>query len=575
MDKRFRACGLDQLFLLPPSLQDWLPENHLARFIADVTNELDLSAIYAEYERKDGRGLSAYHPLLLTRVLLYGYSTGVTSSRRIERATYEDVAFRYLAADQHPDHDTIANFRREHLKALAGLFVQALRLCQKAGLVKLGNVAIDGTKIMANASTRRSVPYKKLQEREQHWAKIVADLLAAAQRTDQEEDQRYGQGQSADPLPDELAHAQSRLEKIRHAKAELEREARQQLEELERTAPTQKRGRPRKNASDAAAESDPDRVRERNKAKRQRSRARQNAASPSRQYNFVDPDSRVMLDAARKSFVQAYNAQAAADSHAQVIVAAELTQQVNDKQQLVPMTKAIQETAGGTPEAITADAGYWDTISLHDPALKGIEVLVTPDAKPQSSGAPLPRHAPNNAEALRMREVLATESGKARYRLRKMVIEPVFGQIKEARGIRRFRFRGFERASCEWKVICATHNLLKLFRHRNPPPKPKARKRGLRGEGARQGTSYRHKRPQRQYVTGCRNRHYSGFGVGPPYGKVGRFSPTGSSGRPHFPHFPETIRPFCLVLWPLQVLSAGVVRTRAKYEPIDAPMPNL
>src|SRR6202521_3463404 len=169
MSKRFRECSLDQPFLLPPSLQDWLPENHLARFIADVSNELDLSAIYAEYERKDGRGLAAYHPLLWTRLLLYGYAIGVTSSRRIERATNDDLALRYLAADQHPDHDTIAAFRREHLEALAGLFVQALRLCQKAGLVKLGNVAIDGTKMMANASTRRSVNYQKNSERGQNW----------------------------------------------------------------------------------------------------------------------------------------------------------------------------------------------------------------------------------------------------------------------------------------------------------------------------------------------------------------------------------------------------------------------
>jgi transposase len=160
VNKRFRVCDLNQVFLLPPCLQDWLPENHLARFIADVSNELDLAAIYAEYERKDNRGLSVYHPLLLTRLLLYGYGIGVTISRRIERSTHDDLAFRYLAADQHADHDTIAAFRHEHLEALAGLFVQALRLCQKR-LVKLGNVAIDGTKVMANASTRRSVPYKK------------------------------------------------------------------------------------------------------------------------------------------------------------------------------------------------------------------------------------------------------------------------------------------------------------------------------------------------------------------------------------------------------------------------------
>src|SRR5882672_9886140 len=176
MSKRFRECSLDQPFLLAPSLQDWLPENHLARFIAEVADTLDLDEIYAHYERKDGRGLAAYHPLMLTRVLLYAYATGRTSSRRIEQATHDDLAFRYLAADQHPDHDTIAQFRQQHLEALSRLFVQALQLCQRAGLVKLGNVAIDGTKILANASTRRSVPYKKICEREQHWQEIVDRL---------------------------------------------------------------------------------------------------------------------------------------------------------------------------------------------------------------------------------------------------------------------------------------------------------------------------------------------------------------------------------------------------------------
>lgn len=266
----------------------------MARFVADVVNELDLSAIYAEFERKDGRGLSAYHPLLLTRLLLYGYCIGISSSRRIERATYDDVAFRYLAADQHPDHDTIANFRREHLTALAGLFVQALQLCQKAGLVKLGNVAIDGTKMLANASTSRSVGYQKLTEREQHWQETVNRLLAEAERTDEQEDQRYGKGQPADPLPAELAEAQSRLERLRQAKAELEREAKQRLEELKQTAPARKRGRPRKEDGPANDSE------EQQKAKKQLQRARRNAVQPSRQYNFVDPDSRVMHDNAKK-----------------------------------------------------------------------------------------------------------------------------------------------------------------------------------------------------------------------------------------------------------------------------------
>ena len=246
MSKRFRVCSLDQEFLLPPSLQDWLPENHLARFIADVVNELDLSSIYAEYERKDGRGLSAYHPLLMTRLLLYGYCIGTTSSRKIEQATHDNVAFRYLSADQHPDHDTLAAFRQEHLEALAGLFVQALRLCQKAGLVKLGNVAIDGTKIKANASTRRSVGYEKISEREQHWRSEVERLLNQAQQTDQEEDQRFGAGQPADPLPDDLANAQKRLQRLQQAKRELEQEAKEQLQAAINDLPLRKAGRPSK-----------------------------------------------------------------------------------------------------------------------------------------------------------------------------------------------------------------------------------------------------------------------------------------------------------------------------------------
>src|SRR5450432_3928586 len=230
VNKRFRLCSHDQPFLLPPSLQDWLPENHLARFIADVMNELDLSSIYARYERSDGRGLSAYHPVLMARLLLYGYCIGITSSRKIEQATYDNVAFRYLSSDQHPDHDTLAFFRQEHVEALAGLFVQALRLCQKAGLVKLGNVSIDGTKMKANASTRRSVGYEKISQREQHWRSEVERLLKQAQQTDQGEDQRFGVGQPADPLPDALANAQKRFQRLQQARTELEQEAKEELQ---------------------------------------------------------------------------------------------------------------------------------------------------------------------------------------------------------------------------------------------------------------------------------------------------------------------------------------------------------
>jgi transposase len=463
VNKRFRACSLDQQFLLPPSLQDWLPEDHLARFVADVMNELDLSAIYAEYERSDGRGLSAYHPLLMTRVLLYGYCIGITSSRKIEKATYDNLAFRYLSADQHPDHDTLAAFRQEHLEALAGLFVQALRLCQKAGLVKLGNVAIDGTKMMANASTRRSVDYQKISEREQYWQAEVERLLNQARQTDQEEDQRFGLGQPADPLPDQLANAQKRLQRLQQAKAELEQEAQEQLQASMDNLPLRKRGRPSK--AEQASQPPKDR-KQRERERKRRLRARKNAAAPSRQYNFVDPDSRVMKDNGLKTFVQAYNVQLAVDAHAQVIVAAELTQQTIDRQQLLPMIKSLRSTAQGAPATITADAGYWDTTSLLDPLLTGIEVLVSPDSNPQPPGASLPPKAPRNEEAIRMREILASKEGKARYALRRSTVEPVFGQIKEARGIRRFRLRSLVKVTSEWRLICATHNLLKLFRHR-------------------------------------------------------------------------------------------------------------
>jgi transposase len=231
MSFQFRACTLDQPLLLAPSLQQWLPEGHLARFIADVTEQLDLSAIYSTYDRQDGRGQEGYHPLLLTRLLLYGYCVGVASSRAIERKTYEDVAFRYLAADQHPDHDTIANFRKQHLGTLGELFVQALQLCQKAGLVKLGHVAIDGTKMQAHASKHKAMSYGRMGEAERKLQAEVEALLRHAEEVDEAEDRQYGKGQRGDELPAELARRESRLKKIREAKEALEAEAQQKAEQ--------------------------------------------------------------------------------------------------------------------------------------------------------------------------------------------------------------------------------------------------------------------------------------------------------------------------------------------------------
>lgn len=340
--------------------------------LAKVVDELDLSAIYAGYERKDGRGLAAYHPVMLTRVLLYAYCVGMTSSRRIEKATYEDVAVRFLAADQHPDHDTIA-FRQEYLQPLAELFSQALRLCQRAGLVKLGNVALDGTKLRANASRERSVSSARLADQEKEWQATVTRLLEQAQQADRQEDERYGKGRSDDQIRPELADAETRLRKTREAKQALEQEAAEKLEAAQRDYPGG--GRPRKDAPSSGLSQA-----ERERRKKRLRRAKRNAKLPGRQYNFTDPDSRVMHDNGLGCFLQAYNAQAAVDGHAQVIVAADVTQEVVDRGRLLPMCERMRETLGVLPPVITADAGYWDSASIEDPSLRGVDLLVAPDA---------------------------------------------------------------------------------------------------------------------------------------------------------------------------------------------------
>ncbi|MEO8029176.1 MAG: IS1182 family transposase [Bryobacteraceae bacterium] len=457
MSKRFRECSLEQPYLLPPSLQDWLPDDHLARFVADVVHSLDLRAILAVYDRKDGRGLAAYHPEMLTRLLLYAYAMGRTSSRAIERATYDDVAFRYLAADRHPDHDTIATFRRAHLDALANLFFEVLRLCQRAGLVKLGHVAIDGTKIKANASASRSMRYQKIREEEQRLLQTVSKLLAEAERVDEEEDAKFGKGEREHALPPELRTAASRIERLRKAQRELEEEAAEQAEQARREAEPYARrvGRPRKTDPPPELDAAQRRVLY-NRAKRLRLRA----AQPERHYNFTDPGSRMMWDNGIKSRVQGYNAQLAVDSAAQIVVAADVTGHTTDHYQLVPMVEQVRATMGAMPECVTADAGYWHTQHLLDARLAGTNLLVPPEGI--KKGRRL-----TSALATTMRAKLGEAANRALYKLRSTTVEPVIGHIKEARGIRRFRLRGLAGVRGEWSLICATHNLLKLFRHQN------------------------------------------------------------------------------------------------------------
>ena len=457
MGKSFLPDDVNQSLLFPPSLHDWLAEGHLARFLVDVVDALDLSVIYASYQEKDGRGMSAYAPPMMVRVLLYGYATGVYSSRKIEARTYEDVAFRYLSADAHPDHDTFAEFRKRHLEALAGLFTQALLLCEKAGLVKLGHVAIDGTKIKANASKHKAMSYARMGETEARLKQEIEALLAQAEATDATEDAQYGKGRRGDELPEELRRRESRLRKIAQAKAELEQEAREKAERERAEAEAQLAAR---------------REQEQRTGKKMRGREPQlpdpEQAQPEAkaQRNFTDPDSRIMPDGANKgSFLQGYNAQAAVDATAQVIVAAEVTQETVDNHQLLPVLGQVEENLGRQPAAASADAGYWSEANATDESVAEINLhIATGRDKHEESPAPANGPPPEQATVKEtMRHKLRTEAGRAVYKMRKAIVEPVFGQIKERRGFRRFSLRGLNKVRCEWKLVCLAANLLKLY----------------------------------------------------------------------------------------------------------------
>jgi transposase len=424
----------------------------------DVVSALDLSAIYTSYQEKDGRGQAAYAPEMMVRLLLYGYARGVYSSRKIQTRTFEDVAFRYLSGDQHPDHATIAEFRKRHLDALSGLFTQALLLCSEAGLVKLGHVSIDGSKIKANASKHKAMSYKHMNETEARLKQEIDALLAAAEKTDAEEDAQYGKDRRGDELPDELQRRESRLRKIGEAKAALEAEAREKAEQeraeveqklAEREQEEQRTGKKKRGRKPEPP--DPEQARPDDTAQR----------------NFVDPESRIMPDGANKgSFVQGYNAQIAVDSASQVIVAAEVTQETNDKKQLLPMIAQIAANLERKPEKVSADTGYFSEANVTDESVKDVDLYVATSrdkhngVEETSNDPPLSDASPQET----MREKLRTEAGRAVYKMRKAIVEPVFGQIKEQRGFRRFSLRGKENVSREWKLVCAVSNLLKLFR---------------------------------------------------------------------------------------------------------------
>jgi len=378
VSKTFRPYEPDQISLMPPSMRDWLPSDHLAYFISDVVDNLDLSVIMERYAGEE-RGYPPYHPAMMVKVLLYAYCSGVASSRKIEKRLCEDIAFRVLAANNTPDFRTISDFRKDHLKALAGLFLQVLKLCQKAGLVKLGHVALDGTKIKANASKHKAMSYKRMKEEEARLEAEVAELLKKAEAVDEEEDQRYGEGKKGDELPKELAFRDSRLKKIREAKATLEAEARLEAEK-----------RPEKSDED-------------------------DRPSDKAQRNVTDPDSRIMPASDGKYFIQAYNAQAAVDSANQVIVASEVTNKPTDRGQAEPMMEIVKDNAGQLPGQMSADAGYFSSDVVKNLTALGIDVYMPPDKighRYNLPPAPRGRIPQSLSIADRMRRKLMTKKGK-------------------------------------------------------------------------------------------------------------------------------------------------------------------
>jgi transposase len=510
--RKFKPYDPDETIALPSSPEAWLVPGHIVYFISEVVDELDLSEIYQSYQNQDDRGQPPYDPRMMVKLLLYSYSIGKVSSRKIERATYEEVTYRVLSSNQHPDHDSIAEFRKRHLKALGGLFLQVLRLCQEAGLVKLGYIALDGTKLKANASKHKAMSYGRMEETEkklkeeieqiqEQIEKEIERLLEEARKADDEEEKGAGVGKREEQLPEELHRRESRLKKIQEAKAALEEEARAKAKEKAKEQQEKIKERQR---------------REEETGKKSGGRQPQvinvQEAKPEAkaQRNFTDPESRIMPVEGGKSFVQGYNAQAAVDKHRQIIIATGVTQETNDKEQLVKMMGKVKENMGSLPDEAAADSGYFSAAQVSHPSLAGVELYVAVDRQKhhqkdfleglippttatqttatqttatqttatqttatqtttaETAGTGTPQESDEEGSAAvitKMREKLKEAAGRAAYGLRKSIVEPVFGQIKGARGIERFSFRGMEKVTAEWDLICLSHNLLKLYRY--------------------------------------------------------------------------------------------------------------
>lgn len=441
MSKDFRPWKIDEAQLLPPSVQDYVPRDHLSRLlVALVREELDLSAIAGSY--RSGLGQPPFDPRMMTALLLHGYASGLYASRRIARACVERADFMLIVAGDAPDFRTISEFRRRHLQALAALFVQVLQLAETAGLVKLGHVALDGTKIKANASRHKAMSYARMKQREAALRAEVDRWLEAAAAADREADKLYGK-QRGDEMPAWVADKQKRLEKIRQAKAELEAQAKAAAEEEMRRrekAEKQRKAEGRKKSGKTPA---PPKTEPEGKAQR----------------NFTDPQSRILKT--KDGYIQGYNGQAAVDAQAQIIVAHGLVASTSDQDQLVPLIDQIEASLGRKPRQASADAGYLSEANLRALAERKISAYIA------TGRAKHPDQAKRTLTGLHttaMRDKLRRAGRRSCYRLRKQVVEPVFGQIKQARGFRQFLLRGIEKVTAEWALICTAHNLTKLAR---------------------------------------------------------------------------------------------------------------
>jgi transposase len=451
MGKTYRQWNPNQQYLLPLSVQDWLPENDLVYFMLDTVNELDISAITQKYEQEK-RGFPPYHPRMMAALLLYSYCRGVFSSRKIMQACQERISFKVIVGDDIPDFRTISDFRKLHLKELQQLFVQVLRLCQEAGLVKLGHIALDGTKIKANASRHKAMSYGRMLTEEKRLKEEIKQLLEKAQAIDEQEDNEYGTDRRGDELPEELGRRASRLKRIQEAKKALETKAKAAAQEVQKQCEQEnstdddkpKRGRKHKAISEVPANN--------------------------KQYNFTDPESGIMK-ANNKGWDQCGNAQAAVDGEDQIILACDVTDESNDKQQFKPMVEQTQENVGEDKKikAASADSGYYSESNVKFAEDKNIDAYIATKRNKHSDSVPkAPRGRPPKDLTVqeKMARKLCTKKGRKIYSKRKIVVEPVFGQIKRARRFVQFSLRGLEKMRGEWAIVCLTHNLLKLFRAR-------------------------------------------------------------------------------------------------------------